>query len=134
MIEPEICFADLKNDMDLAEDMIKYIFSYVLENCPEEMEFFNKFIDNGLLDRLHHVISSDFARVTYTEAIEELEKHNDEFEYKVSWGVDLQTEHERYLCEKIYKKPVFVNDYPMDIKAFYMKQNPYVFNWYEKHL
>ena len=124
MIEPEICFADLKDDMDLAEDMIKYIFSYVLENCPEEMEFFNKFIDNGLLDRLHHVISSDFARVAYTEAIEELEKHNDEFEYKVSWGVDLQTEHERYLCEKIYKKPVFVTDYPMDIKAFYMKQNP----------
>ena len=124
MVEPEICFADLKDDMDLAEDMIKYIFSYVLENCPEEMEFFNKFIDNGLLDRLHHVISSDFARVTYTEAIEELQKHNDEFEYKVSWGVDLQTEHERYLCEKIYKKPVFVTDYPMDIKAFYMKQNP----------
>ena len=124
MVEPEICFADLKDDMDLAEDMIKYIFNYVLENCPEEMEFFNKFIDNGLLDRLNHVISSDFARVTYTEAITELEKHNDEFEYKVSWGVDLQTEHERYLCEKIYKKPVFVTDYPMDIKAFYMKQNP----------
>ena len=124
MVEPEICFADLKDDMDLAEDMIKYIFNYVLENCPDEMEFFNKFIDNGLLDRLHHVISSDFARVTYTEAIEELQKHNDEFEYKVSWGVDLQTEHERYLCEKIYKKPVFVTDYPMEIKAFYMKQNP----------
>ena len=124
MVEPEICFADLKDDMDLAEDMIKYIFNYVLENCPEEMQFFNKFIDNGLLDRLNHVISSDFARVTYTEAIAELEKHNDEFEYKVSWGVDLQTEHERYLCEKIYKKPVFVTDYPMDIKAFYMKQNP----------
>lgn len=124
MVEPEICFADLKDDMDLAEDMIKYIFNYVLENCPEEMEFFNKFIDTGLLDRLNHVISSDFARVTYTEAIAELEKHNDEFEYKVSWGVDLQTEHERYLCEKIYKKPVFVTDYPMDIKAFYMKQNP----------
>ena len=124
MVEPEICFADLKDDMDLAEDMIKYIFNYVLENCPEEMQFFNKFIDTGLLDRLNHVISSDFARVTYTEAIAELEKHNDEFEYKVSWGVDLQTEHERYLCEKIYKKPVFVTDYPMDIKAFYMKQNP----------
>ena len=124
MVEPEICFADLKDDMDLAEDMIKYIFNYVLENCPEEMQFFNKFIDNGLLDRLNHVISSDFARVTYSEAIAELEKHNDEFEYKVSWGVDLQTEHERYLCEKIYKKPVFVTDYPMDIKAFYMKQNP----------
>ena len=124
MVEPEICFADLEDDMDLAEDMIKYIFSYVLENCPEEMEFFNKFIDNGLLDRLHHVISSNFARVSYTDAVKELEKHNDEFEYKVSWGVDLQTEHERYLCEKIYKKPVFVTDYPMDIKAFYMKQNP----------
>ena len=123
MVEPEICFADLKDDMDLAEDMIKYIFNYVLENCPEEMEFFNKFIDNGLLDRLNHVISSDFARVTYAEAIKELEKHNDEFEFKVSWGVDLQTEHERYLCEKIYRKPVFVTDYPMDIKAFYMKQN-----------
>ena len=124
MIEPEICFADLQDDMDLAEDMIKYIFSYVLENCPEEMQFFNQFIDKGLLERLNHVISSDFARVTYTDAIKELEKANDEFEYKVSWGVDLQTEHERYLCEKVFKKPVFVTDYPMDIKAFYMKQNP----------
>ncbi len=124
MIEPEICFADLEDDMDLAEDMIKYTFKYVLDNCPEEMEFFNNFIDKGLLDRLNHVINSDFARVSYTDAIKELEKHNDEFEYKVSWGVDLQTEHERYLCEKIYKKPVFVKDYPKDIKAFYMKQNP----------
>ena len=124
MIEPEICFADLEDDMDLAEEMIKYIFKYVLDNCPEEMEFFNNFIDKGLLDRLNHVINSDFARVSYTDAIKELEKHNDEFEYKVSWGVDLQTEHERYLCEKIYKKPVFVKDYPKDIKAFYMKQNP----------
>ena len=124
MIEPEICFADLEDDMDLAEDMIKYTFKYVLDNCPEEMEFFNKFIDTGLLDRLNHVITSDFARVSYTDAIKELEKHNDEFEYKVSWGVDLQTEHERYLCEKIYKKPVFVKDYPKYIKAFYMKQNP----------
>ena len=124
MIEPEICFADLEDDMDLAEDMIKYTFKYVLDNCPEEMEFFNKFIDTGLLDRLNHVITSDFARVSYTDAIKELEKHNDEFEYKVSWGVDLQTEHERYLCEKIYKRPVFVKDYPKDIKAFYMKQNP----------
>ncbi len=124
MIEPEICFADLEDDMDLAENMVKYTFKYVLDNCPEEMEFFNKFIDKGLLDRLNHVINSDFARVSYTDAIKELEKHNDEFEYKVSWGVDLQTEHERYLCEKIYKKPVFVKDYPKDIKAFYMKQNP----------
>ena len=124
MVEPEICFADLKDDMDLAEDMIKYIFQYVLDNCPEEMEFFNKFVDTGLLERLNHVITSDFARISYTDAIKELEKHNDEFEYKVSWGVDLQTEHERYLCEKIFKKPVFVTDYPKDIKAFYMKQNP----------
>ena len=123
MIEPEISFADLSDDMDLAEEMIKYIFSYVIEHCPEEMQFFNKFIDNGLLERLNHVINSDFARITYTDAIKELEKHNDEFEFKVSWGVDLQTEHERYLCEKIYKKPVFVKDYPKDIKAFYMKQN-----------
>ena len=124
MVEPEICFADLKDDMDLAEDMVKYIFQYVLDNCPEEMEFFNKFIDTGLLERLNHVITSDFVRITYTDAIKELEKHNDKFEYKVSWGVDLQTEHERYLCEEIFKKPVFVTDYPKDIKAFYMKLNP----------
>ena len=124
MIEPEICFADLKDDMDLAEDMIKYIFSYVMEHCPEEMEFFNSFIDKGLLERLKNVISSDFARISYTDAVKELEKVNDKFEYKVSWGVDLQTEHERYLCEQIFKKPVFVTDYPMEIKAFYMKQNP----------
>ena len=124
MVEPEICFADLADDMDLAEDMIKYIFKYVLDNCPEEMEFFNNFIDKGLLERLNHVINSDFVRISYTDAVKELEKHNDEFEYKVSWGIDLQTEHERYLCEQIFKKPVFVTDYPMDIKAFYMKQNP----------
>ena len=124
MVEPEICFADLADDMDLAEDMIKYIFKYVLDNCPEEMEFFNNFIDKGLLERLNHVINSDFIRISYTDAVKELEKHNDEFEYKVSWGIDLQTEHERYLCEQIFKKPVFVTDYPMDIKAFYMKQNP----------
>ena len=124
MVEPEICFADLTDDMDLAEDMIKYIFKYVIDNCPEEMEFFNKFIDTGLLDRLNHVINSNFARITYTDAVKELEKHNDKFEYKVSWGVDLQTEHERFLCENIFKKPVFVTDYPKDIKAFYMKQNP----------
>lgn len=124
MVEPEICFADLNDDMDLAEDMIKYIFKYVLDNCPEEMEFFNNFIDSTLLGRLNNVINSDFARISYTDAVKELEKHNDEFEFKVSWGIDLQTEHERYLCEKIFKKPVFVTDYPMDIKAFYMKQNP----------
>ena len=124
MVEPEICFADLNDDMDLAEDMIKYIFKYVLDNCPEEMEFFNNFIDNTLLNRLDNVINSDFARISYTDAVAELEKHNDEFEYKVSWGIDLQTEHERYLCEQIFKKPVFVTDYPADIKAFYMKQNP----------
>jgi len=124
MIEPEICFADLNDDMNLAEDMLKYVFSYVLEHCPEEMEFFNKFIDNTLLDRLNNVINSDFGRITYTDAIKELEKANDKFEYKVSWGVDLQTEHERYLCEQVFKKPVFVTDYPAEIKAFYMKQNP----------
>ena len=124
MIEPEICFADLNDDMDLAEEMIKYIFSYVIENCPEEMEFFNKFIDTNLLERLNNVINSDFVRITYTDAVKKLEEHNDEFEYKVSWGVDLQTEHERYLCENIFKKPVFVTDYPAHIKAFYMKQNP----------
>ncbi len=124
MVEPEICFADLNDDMDLAEDMIKYIFQYVLDNCKEEMNFFNQFVDNGLLERLNHVINSDFVRISYTDAIKELEKHNDDFEYKVSWDVDLQTEHERYLCENIFKKPVFVTDYPKDIKAFYMKQNP----------
>ena len=124
MIEPEICFADLKDDMDLAEDMIKYIFQYVLDNCPEEMAFFNQFIDKGLLDRLSNVINSDFARISYTDAVKELEKHNDKFEVKVFWGLDLQTEHERFLCEQIFKKPVFVTDYPKDIKAFYMKLNP----------
>ena len=124
MVEPEICFADLQDDMDLAEEMIKYTFKYVLDHCPEEMQFFNNFIDKTLLDRLNNVINSDFARVSYTDAVKELEKHNDKFEFKVSWGIDLQTEHERFLCEQIYKKPVFVTNYPMDIKAFYMKQNP----------
>ena len=124
MIEPEICFADLKDDMDLAEDMIKYIISYVLENAPEEMEFFNQFIDTGLLDKLHNVFNSDFGRITYTDAIKELEKVNDQFEFPVHWGTDLQTEHERYLSEKVFGKPVFVTDYPKEIKAFYMKQNP----------
>lgn len=124
MIEPEICFADLHDDMDLAEDMIKYIISYVLENAPEEMAFFNQFIDPGLLDRLHNVLNSEFGRITYTDAIKELEKNNDNFEYPVSWGVDIQTEHERYLSEKIFGRPVFVTDYPKEIKAFYMKLNP----------
>ena len=124
MIEPEMCFADLEDDMNLAEDMIKYIISYVLENAPEEMEFFDKFIAPGLLERLNHVINSDFGRITYTDAIKELEKNNDNFEYKVSWGTDIQTEHERYLSEVVFGKPVFVTDYPKEIKAFYMKQNP----------
>lgn len=123
MIEPEIAFADLKDDMILAENMLKYIITYVLEHAPEEMEFFNKFVDKGLIERLQHVANSDFGHVTYTEAIELLEKHNDKFEYKVSWGCDLQTEHERYLTEEIFKRPVFVTDYPKEIKAFYMKMN-----------
>lgn len=124
MIEPEICFADLTDVMDLAEDMIKYIISYVLENAPEEMEFFNQFIDTGLFDRLNNVINSDFGRITYEDAIKELEKVNDQFEYPVHFGTDIQTEHERYLSEKIFGKPVFVTNYPKDIKAFYMKENP----------
>ncbi len=124
MIEPEIAFADLNDDMRLAEDMIKYIISYVLEHAPEEMNFFNSFIDKGLLERLNHVLNSDFGHVTYTEAVEILEKHNDQFEYPVHWGTDLQTEHERYLTEVVFKRPVFVTDYPKEIKAFYMKLNP----------
>ena len=124
MIEPEIAFADLKDDMRLAEDMIKYIIAYVLENAPEEMAFFNQFVDTGLLDRLHHVLTSDFGHVTYTEAIELLEPHNDSFDYPVHWGSDLQTEHERFLTEVVFKRPVFVTDYPKEIKAFYMKLNP----------
>ncbi|MGI6117641.1 MAG: asparagine--tRNA ligase [Bilifractor sp.] len=124
MVEPEIAFADLEDDMKLAEEMLKYIIGYVMENAPEEMEFFNRFVDKGLLDRLNHVAGSDFGRVTYSEAIELLEKNNDKFDYKVSWGCDLQTEHERYLTEQVFQKPIFVTDYPKDIKAFYMKQNP----------
>ena len=123
MIEPEIAFADLQDDMMLAESMLKYVINYVLENAPEEMAFFNNFVDKGLLDRLRNVVENDFARVTYTEAIDILSKHNDKFDYKVSWGCDLQTEHERYLTEQIYKRPVFVTDYPKEIKAFYMKLN-----------
>ncbi len=124
MIEPEIAFADLQDVMRLEEDMLKYIITYVLEHAPEEMAFFNQFVDKGLLDRLNNVISNDFGRITYTEAVELLKQHNDKFEYKVEWGCDLQTEHERFLTEVIFKKPVFVTDYPKDIKAFYMKLNP----------
>lgn len=123
MIEPEIAFADLKDDMDLAEDMVKYVINYVIENAPEEMEFFNKFIDKGLFERLQNVVSSDFARITYTEAVDILLKSGEEFQYPVKWGIDLQTEHERYITEKVYKKPVFVTDYPKEIKAFYMREN-----------
>lgn len=123
MIEPEIAFADLADDMDLARDMIKFVISYVMENCAAEMEFFNNFVDKGLIERLKGVVESDFVRVTYTEAVKILEKNNDKFEYPVSWGCDLQTEHERYLTETVYKKPVFVTDYPQDIKAFYMRLN-----------
>jgi len=123
MIEPEIAFADLNDNMELGEALIKYIINYVMENGRSELEFFNQFVDKELIERLTHVVNSDFARVTYTDAVKQLEKHNDIFEYKVSWGCDLQTEHERYLTENIYKKPVFVTDYPKDIKAFYMKLN-----------
>ena len=124
MIEPEMAFADLQDLMRVEEDMIKYIISYVLEHAPEEMAFFNQFLDKGLLDRLNNVLNNEFGRITYTEAVALLEQHNDKFEYPVSWGCDLQTEHERYLTEVVFKKPVFVTDYPKDIKAFYMKLNP----------
>ena len=123
MIEPEMAFCDLKGDMDVAEDMIKFVIRYVMERCPDELAFFNSFVDKGLLERLEHVVSSDFGRVSYTEAVEILEKNNSSFDYKVSWGCDLQTEHERYLTEQVYKRPVFVTDYPKEIKAFYMRLN-----------
>ncbi len=123
MIEPEIAFADLEDDMNLAEDMVKYLINYVIEHAPEEMEFFNNFIDKGLMDRLQNVVSSEFGRITYTEAIEILKDSGESFEYPVDWGLDLQTEHERYLTEKVFKKPVFVTDYPKNIKAFYMRMN-----------
>jgi len=123
MIEPEMAFADLEDNMAVAEGMLKYIIRFVLEQAPEEMNFFNQFVDKGLLERLHGVLNSDFGHVTYTEAIEILEKNNDQFDYKVFWGCDLQTEHERYLTEQVFKKPLFVTDYPKEIKAFYMKQN-----------
>lgn len=123
MIEPEIAFADLEDDMRLAEDMLKYVINYVLENAPEEMEFFNNFVDKGLLERLNNVVSNDFGRVTYTEAIDLLKNSGKEFDYPVEWGCDLQTEHERYLTEEVFKKPIFVTDYPKEIKAFYMRLN-----------
>ena len=123
MIEPEIAFADLQDNMDLAEAMVKYIITYVREHAPEEMAFFNSFIDKGLLERLDNIVNSDFGRVTYTEAVDLLLKSGKEFQYPVEWGIDLQTEHERYLTEEIFKKPIFVTDYPKDIKAFYMRLN-----------
>lgn len=123
MIEPEIAFADLNDDMVLAEDMVKYVINYVMKNAPEEMEFFNKFIDKTLFDRLQNVLDSDFGKITYTEAVDILKKSKEKFEYDVQWGIDLQTEHERYLTEKVFKKPLFVTDYPKDIKAFYMRIN-----------
>ena len=122
-IEPEIAFADLNDDMELAQDMIKSVINYVLENCPQEMQFFNEFIDKGLTERLQKLVSSQFGRITYTEAVKILEKHNDKFEYPVHWGSDLQTEHERFLTEKVFDGPVFVTDYPKEIKSFYMRLN-----------
>ncbi len=123
MIEPEIAFADLKDDMQLQEDMLKFVISYIMKECPYELEFFNKFVDNTLLDRLNNIVNSDFVRVSYTEAIELLKNSKEKFEYPAEWGMDLQTEHERYLTEKHFGKPVFVTDWPRDIKAFYMRLN-----------
>ena len=123
MMEPEIAFADLKDNMELAEAMIKYIINYVMENAPEEMAFFNSFVDKGLIERLNHIVNSEFGHITYTEAVEILKKSGKEFQYPVEWGVDLQTEHERFLTEEVFKKPLFVTDYPKEIKAFYMRLN-----------
>ncbi len=123
MIEPEMAFYDLKDNMALIEEMVKYLIKWMFDNCSAELEFFNSFVDKGLIERLKLVLNSDFARVTYTEAVDILKKHNDKFEYKVEWGADLQSEHERYLTEEIYKKPVFITDYPKDFKAFYMRLN-----------
>ena len=123
MVEPEIAFADLTDDMDLAEDMMKYVLSYILEQCPAEMQFFNNFYDKGLIERLSHIIKTPFVRLSYTEAIKQLEEVKDKFQYPVYWGCDLQTEHDRYLTEQIYKAPVFLTDYPKEIKAFYMRLN-----------
>ncbi len=124
MIEPEMAFCDLSGYMDTAEAMTKYVIRYVLDNCPDEMAFFNQFIDKGLIERLELVANSEFGRISYTEAIEILKKNNKKFQFPVEWGVDIQTEHERYLTEVVFKKPVFVTDYPKEIKSFYMKQNP----------
>ena len=124
MIEPEMAFADLRDDMELAESMLKYVIRFVMEKAPAELEFLDSYVDKGLLERLTHVAESEFAHVTYTEAVELLEKNNEHFEYKAFWGADLQTEHERYLTEQIFRRPVFVTDYPREIKAFYMKQDP----------
>ena len=123
MVEPEISFADLEDNMKLAEEMLTYVIKYVMNECPEEIEFFNKFIDKGLIERLNHVANSDFARVSYTDAVEILKNCGKEFEYPVEWGIDLQTEHERYLTEEHFERPLFVTDYPKDIKAFYMRMN-----------
>ncbi|MBR2303097.1 MAG: asparagine--tRNA ligase, partial [Clostridia bacterium] len=123
MIEPEIAFADLQDNMQLAQDMVKYIITYVMENCKQEMEFFNQRVDTGLIERLTNLVNSKFGQVTYTDAVKILEKNNENFEFKVYWGCDLQTEHERYLTEKVFNGPVFVTDYPKEIKAFYMRMN-----------
>lgn len=123
MIEPEIAFADLNDDMELARDLIKTVIRSVMDACPQDIDFFNQFVDRGLKERLQHVVTSDFGHITYTEAIEILEKNNDQFEYKVHWGSDLQTEHEKYLTEQVFGRPVFVTDYPKEIKAFYMRLN-----------
>jgi asparaginyl-tRNA synthetase len=123
MIEPEMAYCDLKGDMEVMEKMIKYIINYVFDHCNDELTFLNQFVEPGLIDKLKSVVSSEFAHCTYTEAIEILKKNNDKFEYKVEWGTDLQSEHERYLCEQVFKKPVFVTDYPKEIKAFYMRLN-----------
>ena len=123
MIEPEMAFCDLEGEMNVAEDMVKYIINYLLEEAPEEMQFFGSFVDKGLLGRLDNIVSSDFARITYTEAVDILKRSGRSFKYPVEWGVDLQTEHERYITEEVYRKPVFVTDYPKNIKAFYMRLN-----------
>ena len=123
MVEPEMAFADLNDYMDTAEAMIKYVIRYVMQECPKELEFFNKFIDKGLLDRLNALVSSEFGRISYTDAVQKLQESGHKFEYPVFWGMDMQTEHERYLTEKIFGRPVFVTDYPREIKAFYMRQN-----------
>ena len=123
MMEPEMAFCDINGNMDLAEEMIKYIISYVMEHCPEEMQFFNSFVDKGLLERLQHIVDSEFARITYTEAVDILKKADKKFEYPVEWGLELQTEHERYLTEEVFKKPMFVINYPKECKAFYMRLN-----------